>query len=51
MTMPAPHARAAPTSHRPKGRKSLAQLFAVSPFKSLDIDFERDSEYGSDVTR
>jgi hypothetical protein len=35
--------------HRPEaerlraaGRKSLAQLFADSPFKGLDIDFERD---------
>jgi len=26
---------------RPAGRKSLAQLFADSPFKGLDLDFER----------
>lgn len=35
---------------RPAGRKSLAQLFADSPFKGLDIDFERDPDYGRDVT-
>jgi Arc/MetJ-type ribon-helix-helix transcriptional regulator len=35
---------------RPVGRKSLAQLFADSPFKGLDIDFERDPDYGRDVT-
>jgi len=34
---------------RPAGRKSLAQLFADSRFKGLDIDFERDSDYGRDV--
>jgi len=26
---------------RPEGRKSLAQLFAASPFKGLSMDFER----------
>ncbi len=35
---------------RPAGCKSLAQLFADSPFKGLDIDFERDPDYGRDVT-
>lgn len=35
---------------RPPGRKSLAQLFADSPFKGLDVDFERDIDYGRDVT-
>jgi Arc/MetJ-type ribon-helix-helix transcriptional regulator len=35
---------------RAAGRKSLAQLFADSPFKGLDIDFERDSDYGRDLT-
>ncbi len=30
--------------HRQAGRKSLAQLFADSPFKGLDIDFERDDD-------
>jgi hypothetical protein len=34
---------------RASGRKSLAQLFAESPFKGLDIDFERDTDYGRDV--
>ncbi len=40
---------AAPLRPRPAGRKSLAQLFADSPFKGLDIDFERESDYGRDV--
>ena len=35
---------------RPESRKSLAQLFADSPFKGLDIDFEREPDYGRDVT-
>jgi plasmid stability protein len=34
---------------RPPGRKSLAQLFAESPFKGLDLDFERDQDLGRDV--
>ena len=37
------------TPLRPAGRKSLAQLFADSPLKGLDIDFERDPDYGRDV--
>jgi Arc/MetJ-type ribon-helix-helix transcriptional regulator len=41
---------AAPTPRRPAGRKSLAQLFADSPFKGLETDFERDPDYGRDVT-
>ena len=40
----------AATPRRPGGRKSLAQLFADSPFKGLDIDFEREPDYGRDVT-
>jgi len=31
------------------GRKSLAQLFAESPFKGLDLDFERDADTGRPV--
>jgi hypothetical protein len=34
---------------RADGRKSLAKLFAESPFKGLEIDFERDSDYGRDA--
>ncbi len=34
---------------RPEGRKSLAQLFAESPFAGLDMDFERDPDTGRDV--
>ena len=35
---------------RPAGRKSLAQLFAESPFKGLDLKFERDPDTGRPVT-
>ena len=38
-----------PKRRRPAGRKSLAQLFAESPLKGLDIDFERDPDPGRDV--
>jgi hypothetical protein len=38
-----------PQYQRPAGRKSLAQLFAESPFAGLDIDFERDPDTGRDV--
>lgn len=31
---------------RSSGRKSLAQLFAESPFAGLDLDFERDQDFG-----
>jgi uncharacterized protein (DUF2267 family) len=34
---------------RPAGRKSLAQLFAESPFRGLDLNFERDSDTGCPV--
>ena len=37
------------TALRPAGRKSVAQLFADSPFEGLDIDFERDPDYGRDL--
>lgn len=40
----------AAAQHRPADRKNLAQLFADSPFKGLDIDFEREPDYGRDVT-
>lgn len=41
--------KAATPPRRPAGRKSLAQLFADSPFKGLDIDFERDPDLGRDI--
>ena len=31
------------------GRKSLAQLFAESPFKGLDLKFERETDTGRSV--
>jgi hypothetical protein len=46
----AAEALAAATPKRLAGRKSLAQLFADSPFKGLDIDFEREPDYDRDVT-
>jgi hypothetical protein len=38
-----------PKYRRPAGRKSLAQLFAESPFAGLDMDFERDPDLGRDI--
>jgi len=38
-----------PKYQRPEGRKSLAQLFAESPFAGLDMDFERDPDLGRDI--
>lgn len=35
--------------NRPPSRKSLAQLFAESPFKGLDLRFERDPDTGRPV--
>jgi len=34
---------------RPASRKSLAQLFAESPLKGLNLDFERDPDTGRSV--
>ncbi len=33
--------KASATGPRPEGKKSLAQLFAESPFRGLSINFER----------
>lgn len=35
---------------RPAGKKSLPQLFAESPFHGLEIDFEREADFGRDIT-
>jgi len=40
---------AAAVKARPAGRKSLAQLFAESPLKGLDLKFERDQDMGRPV--
>lgn len=40
---------ARPRRQRPSGRKSLAELFAESPFRGLDLDFERDRDPGRDI--
>ena len=44
-----PDQTARPKRRRPPGRKSLAQLFAESPFRGLDLDFERDRDFGRDI--
>ena len=38
------------TRRRPKGRMSLAQLFADSPFRGLDLEFKRDDDTGRPPT-
>jgi hypothetical protein len=38
-----------PKHQRPAGRKSLAQLFAESPFHGLDLEFDRDQDCGRDI--
>ena len=40
---------AATAPKRPRDRKSLAQLFAESPFKGLSLAFERDEDTGRPV--
>ncbi len=30
-------------------QKSLAQLFAESPFQGLDLDFEREQDFGRNI--
>lgn len=40
---------AAAVKPRRAGRKSLAQLFAESPLKGLDLKFERDKDMGRPV--
>ena len=49
MSTPQADAPANAARRTPAARKSLAQLFADSPFKGLDMNFERDSDYGRDV--
>jgi len=41
---------AAATKQRLSSRKSLAQLFAESPLKGLDLRFERDSDPARPIT-
>jgi hypothetical protein len=38
-----------PADKRPSGKKSLAQLFAESPLKGLDLDFSRSPDTGRPV--
>src|ERR1700722_8852254 len=43
--------RTAPSKRqRADGQKSLAQLFAESPFSGLNIDFEADRDFGRDTS-
>ena len=44
-----PEEVARPKYQRPPGRKSVAQLFAESPFAGLDIDFEQHPDTGRDL--
>jgi len=39
----------ATTAKRPAGKKSLAQLFAESPLKGLDLSFDRNPDVGRPV--
>ena len=39
-----------PGRRRPDGEKSLPQLFAESPFKGLNLDFEGDRDFGRDAS-
>ncbi len=34
---------------QPAGRKSLAALFADSPFKGVELEFGRDADFGRDI--
>jgi hypothetical protein len=43
------HAAQESTVQRNAGRKSLAQLFAESPFKGLELDLEREADFGRDI--
>jgi hypothetical protein len=36
-------------NHRPPGQKSLAELFAESPLKGLDLDFSRNRLFARPV--
>lgn len=49
--LPAPESweQGRPKRLRPAGRKSLAQLFAESPFQGLDVDFGREPDLGRDI--
>ena len=49
LAQPPQQQTARPKSQRPPGRKSLAQLFAESPFRGLDLHFERDRDLGRDI--
>ena len=41
--------RGEPRRRRRPGQKSLAELFAESPFKGLNLDFERDPDTGRSI--
>ena len=38
-----------PKAEPQRPKKNLAELFAESPFKGLEIDFERDPDYGRTI--
>jgi hypothetical protein len=46
---PVPEPPGDAASHRQTGRKSLAALFADSPFRGVDLHIERDEDTGRDL--
>ncbi len=44
------HTSTIPSPPKPRvPRRSLATLFAESPFRGLEIDFDREQDYGGDI--
>lgn len=37
------------TTEQPRGRKSLATLFAESPFRGLELEFDRNPDTWRDI--
>jgi len=48
-TAPVPERSGVGAGHRQTGRKSLAALFAGSPFRGVDLRIERDKDTGRDL--
>ena len=46
---PVPERSGVAASHRQTGRKSLAALFAGSPFRGIDLRIERDKDTGREL--
>ncbi len=50
VAFPSKNPIAAAEGQRPNGKKSLAQLFAESPFRGLNLAFEADRSVGRNVS-